>query len=222
LLVIVCSLNEVESYGRRAARGSGMHWGLAEEAGKAARWLAERNMPGAQLLACLLTANRERNYEDMAPVITGNRWKAANGELCPVCSGAALRDRIDLLTRDQEVRLSAVAYPLLLIPFLDQSWRPDGATYVLRWGDIRVSVSAGDVALECCEDSVLLSERADEVTVQMGATRTAQPTQQPRSVAVGTPISTWRALDALAKRTYVAASEESRARGAGAGSADND
>ena len=220
--MIVCSLNEVESYGRRAARGSGMHWGLAEEAGKAARWLAERDMPGAQLLACLLTANRERNYENVAPVIIGNRWKAAKGELCPVCSGAALRDRIGMLTRDEEVRLIAVAYPLLLIPFLDQSWHPNGETYELRWGDIRVSVCAGDVALACNEDSALLSEHADEVTVQIGAARTLQPTHQPRSVAVGTPISAWRALDALAKRTYVAASEESRARGAGAGSTDND
>jgi len=158
----------------------------------------------------------------MAPVISGNRWKAAKGELCPVCSGAALRDRIGMLTRDEEVRLSAVAYPLLLIPFLDQSWRPNGAIYELRWGDIRVSVCAGDVALACEEDSILLSEHADEVTVQIGAARTLQPTHQPRSVAVGTPISAWRALDALAKRTYVAASEESRARGAGAGSTDND
>ena len=31
------SLNEIEAMGRRAARGAGLHWGIAEEAGKAVR-----------------------------------------------------------------------------------------------------------------------------------------------------------------------------------------
>ena len=33
------SLNEIESLCKKAARGAGMSWGLAEEAGKAAKWL---------------------------------------------------------------------------------------------------------------------------------------------------------------------------------------
>jgi hypothetical protein len=35
-------------------------------------------------------------------------------------------------------------------------------------------------------------------------------------------LPVWHALDDLGKRTYVPASEESRARGAGAGRTDND
>ena len=34
------SLYEIEVTGKRAARGSGFSWGLAEEAGKATRWLS--------------------------------------------------------------------------------------------------------------------------------------------------------------------------------------
>ena len=40
------SLNEIEAIGKRAARGAGLPWGLAEEAGKAARWLTARGLPG--------------------------------------------------------------------------------------------------------------------------------------------------------------------------------
>ena len=34
------SMNEVESMAKTAARGAGYSWGLAEEAGKATRWLS--------------------------------------------------------------------------------------------------------------------------------------------------------------------------------------
>ena len=151
--MIVCSLNEVEIYGRRAARGAGMPWGLAEEAGKASRWLAERGLPGVELLVRLLMANDGRSYASMAPVIVNGRWQTPAGELCPVCSGAALSDRIDVLARGEEICLSALAYPLLLAPFLDHSWRLDDASYELRWPNVRVSVIAGGVALECQKES---------------------------------------------------------------------
>jgi hypothetical protein len=32
------SLNEIEAMAKRAVRGAGLAWGLAEEAGKALRW----------------------------------------------------------------------------------------------------------------------------------------------------------------------------------------
>ena len=220
--MIVCSLNEVETYGRRAARGAGMSWGLAEEAGKASRWLAERGLPGVELLVRLLTANDGRSYASMAPVITDGRWQAVEGALCPVCTGAALSDRIDVLARGEEICLGALAYPLLLAPFLDHSWRFDDASHELRWPNVCVSIFANGVTLECERPPAYLSERVDEVNVSVGTQRKGNPTHRPRTGGVNTPLSVWRAMDALAKRTYVPATEESRARGAGAGPTDND
>lgn len=220
--MILCSLNEVETYGRRAARGAGMSWGLAEEAGKAARWLAERGLPGVELLARLLTANDGRSYSSMAPVITGNRWQASAGDLCPVCCGAALCDRIDILARDGEIRMGALAYPLLLAPFLDQATPSDHRSYELHWSDVRLSVSVDGVTFECENEAALLSERVDEARVSVGKDRKTRAMLHPRIAGIETPLSAWRAIDELAKRTYVPATEESRARGAGAGRTDND
>ena len=163
--MIVCSLNEVEVYGRRAARGAGMSWGLAEEAGKASRWLAERGLPGVELLLRLLQANDGRPYASMAPVIAAVRWHALDGDLCPVCSGAALRDRISVLEQGDEISLGALACPLLLAPFLDQSWRSDGGSYEMRWPNVRMRVSLDGVALDYAEESALMSEHTDEVNV---------------------------------------------------------
>lgn len=220
--MIVCSLNEVEVYGRRAARGAGMFWGLAEEAGKAARWLAERGFPGVELLVRLLTANDGRSYESMAPVILDGHWRAPDGDLCPLCSGAALSDRIDVLAPGEELCLNALAYPLLLAPFLAQSRRSKDASYDLTWPGVRVSVFANGVTLECEEEFAHLCERVDEVNVSVGSYREGHATHDPRIASVKMPISVWRALNALAKCTYVPATEESRARGAGAGRTDND
>ena len=44
------TLAETESYLRKAARACGLDWGIAEEAGKAARWLAAFDLPGPELL----------------------------------------------------------------------------------------------------------------------------------------------------------------------------
>ena len=199
-----------------------MSWGLAEEAGKAARWLAARDFPAVEMLARLLAANDGRSYSDMAPAITGDRWRAPGGDLCPVCCGAALGDRIEALSRGHAVRLVGLTCPLLLAPFLDRAWPSDDVSCEIRWPNVRLVLTANSVTLESDKASAHLSDRADEVEVSFGAHRSTVPAHQPRVGGIATPRSAWHAIDALAKRTYVPASDESRARGAGAGRTDND
>ena len=220
--MIVCSLNEVEVYSRRAARGAGMSWGLAEEAGKASRWLAERGLPGVELLSRLLVVNDRRAYQSMAPSVVNGRWQAADGELCPVCAGAALSDHIGLLSSGKEIWLVELAYPLLLAPFLDPSWRQTDACYELRWQHARVLVFANGLEMECAEESAHLSEHVDTVKVSAGKHRNASPSYRPRTAGVKIPRPVWRVMETFAERTYVPATDESRARGAGAGRNDND
>jgi len=220
--MIVCSLNEVEVYSRRAARGAGLSWGLAEEAGKASRWLAERGLPCVELLVRLLTVNDGRAYADMAPVISGNLWRAATGDLCPLCCGAALSDRMHVFERDGTIRLIGVAFPLLLVPFLDRSWRSHDACSELRWPDVRVSIYSDGLDIERAGDTSPLSERADVVELSAGGKRNTRLSHQSRVAGVSASRPVWDALNALAGRTYVPASKESRARGAGAGRTDND
>ena len=50
------SLAEIDAMGRKAARGAGLPWGLAEEAGRAARHLAAWGLPGPEALAALVAA----------------------------------------------------------------------------------------------------------------------------------------------------------------------
>ncbi len=63
---MICSLNEIEALARKAARGGGMSWGLAEEAGKAVRWLSDNGFPGPWLLSKLLLQNDGKPYSELA------------------------------------------------------------------------------------------------------------------------------------------------------------
>jgi len=75
----VRSLAEIDATGRKAARGCGCPWGLAEEAGKSARWLASHGYPGAEALADLLNARDQCCTKGGAP--------------CALLRAAALADR---------------------------------------------------------------------------------------------------------------------------------
>src|SRR5205085_1238056 len=77
---------------RRAARGIGMGWGLAEETGKAARFLCSRRLSALEVLLPLLKAEDGMAAARLAPEITGDNWRARGGFLCPILAGAALAD----------------------------------------------------------------------------------------------------------------------------------
>ena len=58
------SLNAVESTAKRAARGAGYPWGLAEEAGKATRWLSHQGLEGC---GALFDKGHPQRVQKMAP-----------------------------------------------------------------------------------------------------------------------------------------------------------
>ena len=70
----------------KAARGSGLDWGLAEEAGYAVKWLQRRQLPGVAALCRYLSSRNDGNLTSW-PNETG-----ALGNYCPITIGAAYGD----------------------------------------------------------------------------------------------------------------------------------
>ena len=50
-MTFLLSLNQIEQTTRKAARGAGLAWGLADETGRAVRWLHAHGLPGVAALA---------------------------------------------------------------------------------------------------------------------------------------------------------------------------
>jgi len=195
------SFNELDAMAKKAARGIGCPWGMAEEAGKAARWLCARGEDGGRLLAGHLTA---------AETCCCSDWDRA--QRCPLRVGALLGDSLDVLAGDESLTFDEVGHPLLVAAFVV---REEGCV-VIAWEDATVVVSheamkAGGAALH-----------ADTgVNLRCTAQHDALPVE-PWLSRAEVDETAWATLMTLAHRTYAPATDESRAKGAGANLDDND
>jgi hypothetical protein len=127
------SLGEVEMLARRAARGAGLSWDLAEEAGRAVRGLSMAGIDGAAALARLLAEIRVRRDLRLAPVRALDRvWRAEGGALCPIRAGASLSDMARLMPPDG-VGMEAVLVPVLILPFAADVARRLEGPVTLSW-----------------------------------------------------------------------------------------
>jgi hypothetical protein len=214
------SLNEVEAMGKRAARGAGLPWGLAEEAGKAARWLTEHGYPGAEQLADILTRNDKRDYADLAPQDVDGIWQAPCGRLCPLITGAALCDCAAEIADGRVIELGETAQPLLLVPYVAGAAKLTGAAITIAWDDVAVTlVSDG----ECIEGDHRSLAARSTARVLCRLADSVDELSAPASLAnePAVPAATWNQLATFAQRTFAPATEASRLAGAGAGLSDN-
>ena len=205
------SCNEVEALCLKAARGAGLSWGLAEEAGLAARWLYSRGIDGPGALLAHLDRVGERSSQIV--LVDGELRAEDKGLLCPIAVGVALSDFV-AAGRDC-VRAERVVRPLLVLPFVHQIARVSIGPVSLYWPGGRVLVSAaGEIAGDL---AALVAADMSEVAIAP-VTGVFQPTSDPNGVAA-TATDTLTRLDAYAMLTTVPASAASRT---DAGSADGD
>lgn len=189
------SLGEVKALAIKAAHGVGMPWGMADEAGYAARWLQANHAPGLAALASYL------------------QWRDGLDEidygLCPISLGTAIMDA----QRDVPSHLGRVRQPLLLAPYLAGTV-PAGVA--LNWDENTMIVSEAGLATTAPRDALLTTESDCETSPamsQIGLTAMRVPGSEAEAIEV---------LEHFAHRTYAPATEASRLSGAGAGTTDND
>ncbi len=217
------SLNEIEAMGKRAARGVGLAWGLAEEAGKAARWLTVRGLPGVSLLADVLAWSDRRDYAELTPADVDGAWQAPAGPLCPLITGAALCDRADEIAGGRVFELGETAQPLLLAPYVAGAAKLTGVTMSIAWDNVVITISKDGESIEGDHQS-LTARSTKHIHCRRASNDDASliPVNElagPAASAV--PDATWSRLAALAQRTFAPATEASRLSGAGAGLSDN-
>ena len=210
-MYLTFSLNEVEVTAKKAARGSGFTWGMAEEAGKATRWLCGKGVNGCAELSRLLSI-AERNIE-RTPILEAGIWKSVASSLCPISVGACMADQAHELDA-QGWQVNDVACPAFLMPFAAEIAAKTGQTVDVT-GQEFTAVTDG-IHLNLTGQ---LPVHGVPVTI-----RTSQKTLRPSDAfSRAAPTETdWTVLQTLAHRTYAPATEASRAKGAGAGMTDND
>ena len=211
------SPSEIQAQCRKAARGAGLTWGLAEEAGMASRWLASFDLPGPRVLAELLRLNNGKFYETLRPAKLDGNWDAVGGRLCPIIAGAMLSDIAAEMAAGRSVELSAVAFPILLLPFLGLAARQHDVALELRCSGARVICLPSGISIS---GDVALLQTPDARYVVCGCAELAEPAHKPSAQSRAVDVSTWATLEDFAHRTYVPATQASRA-GAGTTLSDN-
>ncbi|MGI9368351.1 MAG: DUF3726 domain-containing protein [Ruegeria sp.] len=207
------SLNEIEATAKRAARGAGYPWGLAEEAAKATRWLCSRDVDGCSVLAGHLEHFDGAGLANLSPSLDNRVWSAVDGTLCPISTGATLSDFAHRIA-DSDIQLGQITQPVFLAPFAALLARHTKKTVTVEWQDGGLSTDGDQISLKGT-----VPKAAPWATVRVGG-QVDTPNQhchraQPHP-------DTWARLGEFAHRTYAPATEESRRKGAGAGLSDND
>jgi hypothetical protein len=110
---VVLSLPEVAALALRAARGAGLTWGMAEECGNAAVWLAAHGLDWSIDILARLTG------EGGARIVPAATKWTSKGAVCGLHAGATLADFATLPEGPgtNGVRIGLVNHPLCLLPF---------------------------------------------------------------------------------------------------------
>jgi len=205
------SLSEIEALCRKAARGSGCPWGMAEEAGKVARWLAAHGLPGPEALAALLSAPRS--------------CRCSGNEATPDCAlarGAELSDEAAAVLEHGGRDFGTVAQPLLMLAQAGQAASALGVALTLEWSGFRATCSPYGLSLEqaASRDTAI----AADVACRVGPVPAQVPAMSRAAEARARPVAdaALAMLEALASKTYAPASDASRTRGAGATNLDQE
>lgn len=210
----ILSANEVETLCLKAARGVGMSWGMAEEAGVASRWLFRLGVDGPALLLSYLAWILERGRPGASPsFVDGNLLFSQQEACCPIKLGCAMSD----CGNAAPVGIGTVRQPALMLAHTAHCARLSGAPVSVSWPGGSVSLwpdgaVSGDLAA--------LASLA-EAPIQLRPCDAHEPDPGLLPVSTMSSPDILRRLNELAMRTTVPASSTSRA-DAGAGTADND
>lgn len=218
------SIGETDSLVLKAYRGAGFSWGLAQEAGNAAAWLATHGLPAIDQFALLLSCTDGTASEGLTPVPDAAVWSGPSGLLCPIISGVTLAEsNLQQINFNKGLVLNNVQQPLLLLPFIAQASLLLNTNLEMCAADFLVEcvISGQGIAIKTnAADEAVQSEYRSDVKISASGTdvEAGVVTQQR---GFGQPESIER-LNELAHRTYVPATDASRNAGAGAGLLDND
>lgn len=213
------SLSEINALCLKAARGAGLKWGEAEEAGWAASWLSRAGLPGPAITLAWLTEAARLARPAPAP----DRWTAASGAQCPLRCGIALADFAGLPEGPgaRGLIVERVAHPLMLLPFVARAAARAGSGLRVRWGHLEAVLNAEHIPLRLDRAGVAGPQIADPVIAPVDHSDLSGMAQAAPPPIPDISDADWRALDALALRITVPSSTMSRA-GAGAAGTDND
>ena len=201
------SLSEIDTISKRACRGAGFTWGVAEEVGKNTRLLENFGLPGIKNLNDYLKRKTEIRFENLNLIAKENNLK--NSNFCPISVGVSFLDQIRTLDNLSEIKFENIGYPLVFLPFVSRASEVIGKRLYLQIDDkefllnFNNNIYSNFLKNEIIESSKIILvkfiDNEDSFTE-----------------------NEWKELYELSTNTFVDENESLKRAGAGAGFTDND
>lgn len=185
----------------------------------ATAWLERRQLPGVSGLITLLTANKDKPYKVLAPIVDDGDPVENRDGFCPIMTGAYLSDMRKLPEQNMPIKLGPTQSPVLLLPFLSSLAAVTASRLSLHCREFRIAVDRAGI--EILGDTTGLNCRLTEtITISLAERRPTVRTEFADRVDI--PEDSKACLELLASRTFVRETELSRRTGAGGGTVDDD
>ena len=201
------SFSEIDTTSKRASKAAGFSWGVAEEIGKSVRNLELFGLPGIINLNQYLKKIKKKHPTKITKIEKEN--KTDDKELCPIYSGIALLDNCLELEKLKSIKFYNVSFPLLILPFISKASEIIGKKILVKYDNTSFLLNF---------DKSIFSKNIDKQVQLLANTVSIEFVENKNSFSE----QDWKELYKLSEETFVAESDSSKAKAAGAGLTDND
>ena len=201
------TFSEIDTTSKRAARGAGFSWGIAEEVGKNMRLLELFGLPGIKNLNQFLKNYKEKQFQKVTLISDTNN--ANKYPFCPIILGVNFIDQVNLLDKKINIQISNVAFPLLFLPFVSRASEMIGKRIFLKIEEKEFLLNLNQ--------SIYSNYLKNEIlkvcnTINISFIENSNSFNE----------NEWKELYKLSEDTFVEETESLKISGAGAGLTDND
>ena len=201
------TLSEIDTTSKRAAKGAGFSWGIAEEVGKNMRLLELFGLPGIKNLNQFLKDYKEKQFQKVTLISDTNNTNKY--PFCPITLGVNFIDQVNLLDKKTNIQISNVAFPLLFLPFVSRASEMIGKRIFLKIEEKEFLLNLNQ--------SIYSNYLKNEIlkvcnTINISFIENSNSFNE----------NEWKELYKLSEDTFVEETESLKISGAGAGLTDND
>jgi hypothetical protein len=201
------SLSEIDTVSKRATRGAGFDWGIAEEVGKNIRMLEMLGIAGIKNLNHYYKIKVKKNFEKINLIDKEN--KSNKLEYCPIIAGVSFLDQVRSLESLSEIKFENIAFPILFLPFVSRASEIVGRKILLKVDNRTFLLNY---------NTSIYSNSLNEGVTTIGNKVVVKFLENQDSFEE----NEWKELYTLSEKTFVEENESLKQSAAGAGLTDND
>jgi len=200
------SFSEIDTVVKRATKGVGFNWGVAEEVGKNIKLLEMFGLPGLKNLNDYFNSLKSKKFQNLTFISNHNQSKIP---YCPIISGISFLDQVNELKELINIKIENMSYPILFLPFLSRASEVIGKKISFKFDEnIFLFNFNQNIYSNYFSNKILENAKHTEINFIENNNTFSQ--------------EEWDNLYKLSTNTFVEESDELKKSAAGAGLTDND